>query len=202
MIAAFAHITVLTASRSDLSARLHLLIVARAPTRPLGAAPSRCCLRGAKTPTASPSSKSGSVFPWQASGTCQRSAIGTSCNGSAGFQSLHSPETHTLRLDSVDLRGMKRQTLNISFKCRMFPLVAGARLALKCTLGAAVRTGELWHTTTASDSWSRQTLTFPLPLSFGNPNGDLLTLDFVATIPANSATWSLGVDTFTMGTTW
>jgi len=50
LIATFAHITELTAPRSDLVARFHLLIVARAPTRPLGAAPSRFGLRGAKTP--------------------------------------------------------------------------------------------------------------------------------------------------------
>jgi len=49
LIAALAHITELTAPRSDLVARFHLLIVARAPTRPLGAAPSRCGLRGART---------------------------------------------------------------------------------------------------------------------------------------------------------
>jgi len=49
LIAVFAHFTELTAPRSDLVARFHLLIIARAPTRPLGAAPSRCSLRGART---------------------------------------------------------------------------------------------------------------------------------------------------------
>ena len=50
LIAAFAHITELTAPRSNLAARIHLQIVARAPTRPLGAAPTRCSLRGARLP--------------------------------------------------------------------------------------------------------------------------------------------------------